>query len=274
VKPSEPFVDIHCHLLPGIDDGAASLDEALAMAAMAVADGIGTIVATPHQLGSHAKTSGGMIRTAALQFQQTLDERDLRLRVLPGADVRIEPNLVRIIRSGEVLTLADRRRHVLLELPHEVYVPLDRLLAELGSAGLVGILSPPVRNQAILHQSGILRPLVDRGFLMQVTAGSLTGTFGPQIQKFSEHLIEQGLVHFVSTDAHGMKGRTPVLSRAFQRVSELAGEDTARDLCCRNPSAVVAGESVPGGYRKTAKSTWAGWLRKTFSSERAEPQPI
>ena len=94
MNPPEPFVDIHCHLLPGLDDGAAGWDDALAMAEMAVADGIGTIVATPHQLGSHAKNSGETIRAATVRFQRFLEGRRLPLRVLPGADVRIEPDLL------------------------------------------------------------------------------------------------------------------------------------------------------------------------------------
>jgi protein-tyrosine phosphatase len=196
------------------------------------------------------------------------------LNVLPGADVRIEPDLERKIRIGEVLSLADRLRHVLLELPHEVYVPLDRLLAELAAGGLVGILSHPERNQGILRRPGVLKPLVDRGCLMQVTAGSLTGVFGSQIQGFSESLIEQGLVHFISTDAHGTGSRPPLLGKAFERVADLAGEDAALDLCCRNPSAVVAGKAVPSGPRKPAKSTWGGWFHRTFSSEQTDFQPI
>jgi protein-tyrosine phosphatase len=274
VKMSEPFVDLHCHLLPGLDDGAATLEEALAMAEMAVADGIGTVVATPHQLGHHAKTSSGTIREAVVRFQQALDQRKLPLRVLPGADVRIEPDLVRKIRTGQVLTLADRCKHLLLELPHEVYVPLDGLLAELASAGIVGILSHPERNQGILRQPGVLRPLVERGCLMQVTAGSLTGSFGSQIQGFSKSLIEQGLVHFISTDAHGPKSRVPVLSRAFEQVAEIAGEKIAVDLCRKNPRAVVAGESVSAQGRKTTKHRWTGWFRNTFASEPMEHQPI
>ena len=211
VNRSEPFVDIHCHLLPGLDDGASSRDEALAMAEMAVADGIETIVATPHQLGSHAKNSGETIRAATAEFQRLLGQAAGALRVLPGADVRIEPDLPQRIRSGEVVTLGDHRRHVLLELPHDVYVPLDRLLAELAAAGLVGILSHPERNRGILHQPGVVRPLVERGCLLQVTAGSLTGAFGSQVQKFASSLVEQGLVHFVSTDAHSTTTRPPVL---------------------------------------------------------------
>ncbi len=101
----EPLVDIHCHLLPGLDDGAASWDEALRMAEMAAADGVGTIIATPHQLGSHAGNSAAVIRTAAERLQQAIGRQGLPLRVLPGADVRIEPDLVEKIRRGDVLIL-------------------------------------------------------------------------------------------------------------------------------------------------------------------------
>jgi protein-tyrosine phosphatase len=274
VNPHEPFVDIHCHLLPGLDDGAAGWDEALKMAEMAVADGIETIVATPHQLGNYAKNSGEVIRAAALRFQQFLDARQVPLTVLPGADVRIEPDLARRIRRGEVVTLADRRRHVLLELPHNVYVPLERLLAELAAAGLAGILSHPERNLGILGQPGILRPLVERGCLVQVTAGSLTGAFGSEIQRFAESLVAQGLVHIVSTDAHGTKARPPLLGPAFERVAKLAGEDAARDMCCLYPAAIAMGRLVPAGCRKPAKSAWAGWFRWSFSSEATATQPI
>jgi protein-tyrosine phosphatase len=271
---NEPFVDIHCHLLPGLDDGPAVAEEALAMAEMAVADGTGTIVATTHQLGNFAKNSAAMIRAAAARFQQLLDQRRVPLRVLPGADVRIEPDLVRKIRSDEVLTLGDRRRFVLLELPHDVYLPLDRLLGELKSAGLVGVLSHPERNRGILNQPGVLRPLVERGCLLQVTGASLTGLFGTAIQTFSEALLEQGLVHFVSTDAHGTKGRPPLLKAAFERVAELAGRETAVDLCCRHPASVVGGGAVPAGPRKPTKSAWTGWFLRTFISEGTPARPI
>ncbi len=264
----EPLVDIHCHLLPGLDDGAASWDEALAMAEMATADGVGTIIATPHQLGSHAGNSAAAIRTAAERLQRAIGRRGLPLRVLPGADVRIEPDLVEKIRRGEVLTLADHRRHVLLELPHEVYFPLERLLAELAAAGLVGILSHPERNLGILNQPGVLRPLVERGCLLQVTAGSLSGAFGARIQEFAESLVIEGIVHFIATDAHGSKTRAPVLSTAFQRVAKLAGEEAALDLCCRHPALVAAAGVVPSGRRPAVKSGRRGWFRRGFALER------
>jgi protein-tyrosine phosphatase len=274
VSQPEPFVDIHCHVLPGLDDGASSWEEALAMADMAVADGIATIIATPHQLGSNAKNSGETIRATAAEFQRLLEQRRVPLRVLPGADVRIEPDLAGKIRGGEVLTLGDRRRHVLLELPHDVYVPLERLLDELQDAGLAGILSHPERNRGLLRQPGVLRPLVERGCLLQVTAGSLTGAFGSPVQKFASSLLEQGLVHFVASDAHGTKARTPLLAPAFTRVAELAGENTALDLCCRNPKAVACGEAVRSGRRRAVKSAWTNWFCQTFSLDRATVGPM
>ena len=261
MNQAESFVDIHCHVLPGLDDGAATLADALAMAETAVADGITTIVATPHQSGNHAKNSAAVIREAATRFQQCLDQRKLPLRVLPGADVRIEPELVERIRRDEVLTLADRRRHVLLELPHDVYVPLDRLLAKLNSAGMVGVLSHPERNRGILKQPQVLKPLVERGCLMQITAGSLTGTFGQHAQRLAESMFEQGLVHVVSTDAHNIASRPPRLQQAFDRVTELAGEDTASTLCCQNPARIAGGESVQGGIRRPEEVAWTAWSR-------------
>lgn len=256
----EPFVDIHCHLVPGIDDGSKSWDETLAMARMAVADGIRTIVVTPHQLGNFAHNQGDTIRARTAELQTFLDEHEVPLEVLPGGDVRIESNLVARIRRGEVMSLADRRKHVLLELPHELYVPLDRLLAELEAASLVGILSHPERNLGILGQPSVVAALVAQGCLMQITAGSLLGAFGPQSQKLSDLLLEQGLVHFVSTDAHGPKSRRPLLGQAFDRVSQLVGSDVATDLFCRNPARVAQGQDLACRTPTTKSRGLGGWF--------------
>lgn len=228
---------------------------------MAVADGISTIVTTPHQLGNFARNSGDLIRQRCREFQHLLDEQGVPLRILPGADVRIEPDLVRRIAAGDVLTLGDRGRHVLLELPHEVYLPLNRLLGELSSAGLVGILSHPERNLGILGQPRVLEHLVANGCLMQVTAGSLMGTFGHQSQAFAEWMVGEGLVHFVATDAHSPTARRPLIQRAFQRLTQLAGKSLAIELCANNPAYVVAGRNVAAGKRKPARWRLTDWLR-------------
>lgn len=230
------------------------------MAEMAADDGIETIVVTPHQLGNYAHNSGDLIRQKTRELQQQLDDHAIPLRVLPGADVRIDDGMIGLLRRGEVLTLADQGKHVLLELPHEMYFPLEPVLDALTQAGMVGILSHPERNQGLLKDPRIVESLVDYGCLMQVTAGSLMGTFGPHCQEMAEWMVEERLTHFLATDAHGPRSRRPLIARACVRASELTDDETAVDLCYRNPAAVVAGSDVEIQASRRAKSGFAGWF--------------
>jgi len=255
-----PLVDIHCHPLPELDDGASSWDEALAMARLAVEDGITCIVATAHQLGAYGHVQGDMIRRQAAQYQQKLDQQGVKLKILPGAEIRIEPELVPRIERGDLLSLADRRRHVLLELPHDVYFPIERVLAELKAAGMTCILAHPERNQAIRSKPEILAALVRGGCLLQVTGGSLFGAFGRDVQRFTSRLIQQGLVHFVSSDAHGPRARRPLLAAAFQAVAGLVDEAAAIDLLSRNPACVAEGRDVAPDRPALRRSSCGGWF--------------
>jgi protein-tyrosine phosphatase len=254
------FVDIHCHLLPAVDDGAKDLPESLAMARLAVAEGIAAIVATPHQLGG-STLNGDFIRQQTTLLQQQLEAAEIPLQVYPGADVRVEPDLLKQIQRGTVLTLADKRKHVLLELPHELFLPIDQLLKELHAHRLQGILSHPERNEGLMANHKPLYEIVDSGGLLQVTAGSLLGTFGNRVRQFAESLITEGLVHFIATDAHGTKGRPPLMQKAFHRVRELTDESTALALFVTNPTNAVNGRSVTTGRLATAKLGWRRWLK-------------
>ena len=256
---SDPFVDIHCHLLPGIDDGATDWETSLGMAQMAVADGTRTVIVTPHQLGNFAHNRGDDIRSSTLELQHVLDQHRVPLQVLAGGDVRIDDRLVELLLSGEVMTLGDKGRHVLLELPHELYFPLEEMLAALEREGITGILSHPERNQGLLREPGLLTNLVDEGCLMQITAGSLMGTFGEHSQRLAEWMLAEGLVHFIATDAHGTRTRRPLMRRAFDRVAELTDPKTAADLACHNPACVARGQSVPAGRRSRPRPS--GWRR-------------
>jgi protein-tyrosine phosphatase len=264
VSTQASFVDIHCHLLPSIDDGAKSWDESLAMARMAAADGTEIIIATPHQLGSYRHNLGEDIRQRVEQMNALLEQQSIPLKVMPGADVRIEADMLAGLQSGNVVTLSDQRKHVLLELPHEMYFPLEPILQGLERMGLRGILSHPERNQGLLKQQELIGPLVDAGCYMQVTAGSLTGTFGPRCQAFAEQMVTQRQVHFIATDAHGPRARRPLMQRAFERVAELADWEFAEDICCHNPRLVVAGKHVeipPQQRSKPSIASWFGWRK-------------
>jgi protein-tyrosine phosphatase len=254
------FVDIHCHMLPEIDDGATDWDESLAMARLAVNDGIATVIVTPHQLGNFRCNQAAEIRRRTADLQSRLHAAGVPISVLPGADVRIDADLVEQLACGEVLTLGDHRRHVLIELPHELYLPLEPLLARLAPLNIMAILSHPERNEGVLRKPAVLAPIVEGGCLLQVTAGSLCGTFGPRCQQLAEWLIGQGLVHFIATDAHGSRSRRPLMRRAFERVVELTDAQTAIELCSTNPELVANGRSV-ASQRRDVPRRRTGWWR-------------
>ncbi len=253
------FVDIHYHLLPDIDDGAQGVNEALSMATLAVEESIETVVVTPHQLGNYAHNSGQAIRDKTVEFRQLMAERQVPLKILHGADVRIEDGVLDKLDCGEVLTLGDHGKHVLLELPHELYFSLEGLLRGLRSLGMVGILSHPERNQGLLSCRGPVERLVDAGCLMQVTAGSLTGVFGSASRKLAEWALRKGLVHFVSTDAHGVRSRRPLLKECYRRVVELTDGETAHALFSENPRRVSCGQAVPSGRRAIVSPVTPNW---------------
>ena len=256
------MVDIHCHMIPGIDDGARDLEQAIQMARIATDDGIGHVIVTPHQLGSFGKNSGELIRTATASFQRQLDHRNIPLRVAPGADVRIEDGMCRKIATGDVLSLADHRRAVLLELPHELYFPIEPVLSELERANMQGILSHPERNEGLLRDRRLIPKLVDQGCLMQVTAGSISGSMGPACRELAHWMLREGLVHFVATDAHGTKSRRPRMSPARREVTALTSPETAMRLFVENPRRVARGDQIaPGRLERSGPSRSTKWFR-------------
>lgn len=258
------LIDIHCHLLPGIDDGSSSWEESLEMAQQMVAEGIQTVIVTPHQLGNQSSTTGALVRHRTDQLRQWLAANQVPLEVLPGADVRIDTDMVPRLRSGDCLSLADQRRHVLLELPHELYQPLEPVLEQLNRIGMVGILSHPERNRGIMRQPHVVESLVQAGCLMQVTADSYVGDFGEEPAALARHIVGNGWCHFLSTDAHGSRKRRPRLRRAFDLAVEHVGEPLAVAMCCRHPQAVAQGRDL--GDHPPVQVQGKGWLERLRSS--------
>jgi protein-tyrosine phosphatase len=260
----EPFADIHCHLLPGIDDGAKDWNDTLAMARLAADDGTSTIVATPHQLGSWTQNHGDEIRALVDECNERLAAEKIPLTVLSGGEIRIEQGLIESLVTGELVTLGDHRRHVLLELPHELYIPIDGLMQELAARRITIVLAHPERNDGLLRQPDLAVDLVDAGCLTQLTAGSLCGTMGSHACDMAEWMITEGLVHIVSTDAHSPRVRRPLMSRAYDRICELTDVETANDLCSRHPGKIAAGRTIEAGRRvvqRRRRASWWSWRR-------------
>ena len=261
MQNSEPMVDIHCHLAPDLDDGAQSWRESLAMARMAVADGIHKVVVTPHQLGVFSRNGAEQIRRRIGELRRWLAENQVSLEVHPGAEVHAEASLADKIRDGEVLTLADRGRHVLLDGTPDSLELLPTVLDALAAAGLTGVLAHPERLPALLRQPQRLKALVQRGCLLQITADSLVGANGDQPRQLAEWLLREGLVHVVATGAHGATSRRPLMRHAFIHITEATNADVARAVCCQNPGSIVDGADVVVVQPRRNSRLFGPWLK-------------
>ena len=210
------MIDVHCHLLPGIDDGAPDDTAALAMARIAFADGIRTTVCTPHIYPGLYENDADGIRRRTAELQRRLVEEGIGLVLAVGADAHLTPELLSRLQEGTVPTLAGGR-YVLLEPPHHVAPPrFAESMWSLVAAGFVPVLTHPERLTWIGQDYAMLAALVHAGVWMQVTAGSLAGRFGSGARYFAERMLDDGLVHLLATDAHGVKHRAPLLAEGLQ----------------------------------------------------------
>ena len=236
------MIDLHSHILPGIDDGAANIEVSVDMAKASVANGVTVLACTPHILPGVWNNTGPQIRRGVAKLQQTLDERGIDLRLVTGADVHIAPDLVGAIRSGRVLTLHDTR-YILLELPHHVAPPhADECFFALLTAGYIPIFTHPERLSWIQQHYDLMRRLVGSGVWMQITAGSLTGSFGKRAQYWAEKMLGDGFVHILASDTHNVGPRPPVLAEGWEIARKIVGDEEALHLVVTRPYGILNNE--------------------------------
>jgi protein-tyrosine phosphatase len=239
------MIDIHCHILPEVDDGSESLDETLEMCRIALADGIATIVATPHQQDGVYNTSVQMILECVRTVKAHLKKADLQLQLLPGADVRIEVDTGEKILQGEVLSINNTKRYFLLEFPaHAIPVNIDRLIFNLLLKDITPVLTHPERILEVQENPNRVYELVSMGVLSQVTAMSITGEFGSRAKKCAHTLLRHNLVHVIASDAHSADYRIPTLSDAVKVAGRMVGEEFARQMVTTVPARIIRGEPV------------------------------
>jgi protein-tyrosine phosphatase len=235
-------IDIHCHILPGIDDGAESLEISVAMAEMAIEEGITHVIATPHASPNHA-----FLPDLISQRRDELQRRfDGRLILATGCDFHLSfENLQEIRRDAARFTL-NQKNYLLVEFADfSIPAALDRSLHELKLAGIHPIVTHPERNPLIRAQPDRLFNWLRQGCYVQVTAQSLLGGFGKSAQLAARDWLNAGAVHFLASDAHNTNSRPLRLKEAFEELARKRGEEVAQALLVDNPRAVFDGHPLP-----------------------------
>jgi protein-tyrosine phosphatase len=259
------MVDIHGHLLPGIDDGAKTLEMSLAMARQAVSDGITVSMLTPHHLNGVYSNPAAEIRRRVGEFREALAEAGIALDVLPGAECHLVPELPEQLRDGLAMTVADRGRAVMVELPvHAIPIGATSIIESLLTMELTPVIVHPERNTELCRRPEKLAEWVEMGCLSQVTSRSCTGKFGDTAWRAARHMVTSGLVHFVASDAHRDRRRIPEMSPGRAMIAKWTGEEVARLLSEDFPRALVLGRDPDIPRLEDALtaggSGWRRWL--------------
>jgi protein-tyrosine phosphatase len=237
------MIDLHTHILPGVDDGPADMSASLDLARALVAAGIDTAVATPHAFDGIFNVSGAVRDQALARLRTMLAHEGIPLTVLPGAECRVFPGLGdAVLQDPDSFTLNRTGSSLLLELPDAVLPPgLDEFLFEMRMRGLTVVLVHPERNPAVVEDWRWLGTWVEGGGLVQLTAASVTGAFGLRTRWLCRRLIRRGWVHLLSSDAHGCTGaRGPQhLPEAVDRAARVVGRERALDMVTTTPARLL-----------------------------------
>ncbi len=237
------MIDLHCHLLPGIDDGAQTMDDALQLCRHAVASGIRKAVATPHiQPGVYDNTQQS-IGAAFYLLKRALLRESIPLELSWAAEVRIGPELLDMAAANQIPMLGRYAEAdlMLMELPHGNIPPgSDKLVEWLRARGIVVMIAHPERNKAVIRDLSRIQPFVELGCPLQVTAGSVSGQFGPQVQRRAIEILEQGWATVLASDAHNLRYRPPELEAGRRAAAEVVGEEASWALVRDHPAKISA----------------------------------
>ena len=241
------MIDLHNHLLPGIDDGAKKLDETLEFLRLARSDGVRTVVATPHMKpGVYDNTRETILERVSLVREAQRGDEAAGVTLLPGAEVYYTADLTARVRNGQLMTLGDGGRYLLLELPYQqVPIGVEETIFQLKLRQITPLMAHPERVAYYLADIERVASSIRLGALMQVTGASITGRFGNKAREFALRMLERNLIHVLASDSHDVLHRPPTLTGAVEAAAAVVGEAAARRLVDDNPAAILAGRPVP-----------------------------
>lgn len=232
-------VDLHTHILPGIDDGAKDTGTSLEMLNIARGDGTGQIVLTPHYIHGSVNNTADIVRKRCIELAGTAAKEGIGLELYPGSEVFLGPEIPELVKEGVICTLNDSM-YVLVEFPVmgiPEYTP--EILYQLKLAGYVPIIAHPERYEAVAKNPSVLYDYILRGVLCQMNSTSLLGLYGKKVRETALILLRHNMIHFISSDAHTCRGRAPRLQKARDMVAAISGENTAEKLFETNGRAVI-----------------------------------
>lgn len=252
------MIDIHCHILPGLDDGARSLEEAIGIARVASAQGVTAIVATPHVRDDYP-TQAAAMEARVTELNAALAHQEVAIEVLPGGELSLDRAMAMSDEELRHFRLGGRADVILLEAPLFGWrLDIPSFVVDLRARGIVPILAHPERNIDVAENPSRLRPIVEAGAYVQLTAASVDGTFGPAAQEAANRLIDLELAHVIASDAHHAEIRTFGLRTVYEVVRD---ERLARWLTMEMPGALIAGAEPPS--RPSSGVTGRRWWRMT-----------
>jgi protein-tyrosine phosphatase len=235
-----PLVDMHCHLLAGVDDGPRTDEEALEMCRISCSEGIRLSAALAHQNEHWGAVTPPLIRDRARRLAHALHAAALPLAVFPCAEVMAQPNLEASWHRGDLLSVADRGSYLLVEMPHGLLVDLRETARHLRRAGVRVILAHPERHPELLHDAGRVEQLIGAGCLIQVSSGGVTDPPTRQDERALRDWFRRGIVHVVGSDGHPRR-RRPRMAEAYRKVARWAGVSVADRVFSTHATAIVHG---------------------------------
>lgn len=244
---SNRMIDLHCHILPGLDDGARTLEESVEMAKIAEEDGIERIVATPHLFrGDFMVEDLGVIEGKMKGLRNALEAENVQVELVSGAEVHIAHNLMEEIRKNRALLVINRGSYMFVEFPSQhVFSGVKELFFELMSEGVTPIIAHPERNSVFVRNASFLVELIQTGALAQANSGSLSGVYGREAEQAAFHFLEMNLIHFIGSDGHNAGALAPRLLEARMRAEGIIGKKGAAALVEDNPRAVLEDREIP-----------------------------
>jgi len=241
------MIDLHCHILPGLDDGAENLEEAVEMAGIAERDGIEKIVATPHFFRNNfVHEDLGIIEERCRELSSALEAKNIKVEILSVAEVLISHNLIDEIRKNRSYLVLNQSSYMFVEFPSEhVFSGVKELFFELMSEGIMPIIAHPERNSVFARNPSFLYELVQMGVLTQANSGSFSGIYGSKAEEAVFRFLELNLIHFIGSDGHNRRSLVPRLSEAVKRAEIVLGKKEAKALVKDNPKAVLEDREIP-----------------------------